>query len=317
MTRTTRMAVLGLCRTAINSTSAMIVFVSACQVRQAETRQRKTLPLLGHPQRYARAYDPDEATVLLDSEEGRPIAKMSLAVDQLRRDLHASARAKFVENDTPVSVLVELQSDRKWLEFLAVLDATFAAPAVAEKVRDVRGLFHQLADADGRCDRGALLALLELERRACENEFGSDLKSQHGMSSLIKLYFECFGDKACCFEDLKPYTVLEGSALLALNAYLEGHTHVSDTEPTLCRSINVHELRRHVLGAGELSAAQETECALAYLRAYTTALELCGALPETELQPSDDLILAAQTSVGLWSARRFLEVNFRASIKHE
>ncbi|KAH8113726.1 hypothetical protein DFH11DRAFT_316871 [Phellopilus nigrolimitatus] len=34
MMRTTRIAVLGLCRTAINSTSATIVFMSACQVRQ-------------------------------------------------------------------------------------------------------------------------------------------------------------------------------------------------------------------------------------------------------------------------------------------
>ncbi|KAH8104335.1 hypothetical protein DFH11DRAFT_1883463 [Phellopilus nigrolimitatus] len=40
---------------------------------------------------------------------------------------------------------------------------------------DVRGLFHQLAGAEGRRDRGALLALLEPEKRVRENEFGSDL----------------------------------------------------------------------------------------------------------------------------------------------
>ncbi|KAH8112516.1 hypothetical protein DFH11DRAFT_498777 [Phellopilus nigrolimitatus] len=107
-----------------------------------------------------------------------------------------------------------------------------------------------------------------------------------GLLCLIKLYFERFGDKACCFEDLKPYSVLEGSALLALNAYLEGHTHVSDTEPTLCRSINVRKLRRHVLGADELSAAQETEHTLAYLRAYTTALELGGTLLRSPVELS-------------------------------
>ncbi|KAH8116753.1 actin cytoskeleton organization protein [Phellopilus nigrolimitatus] len=245
----------------------------------------------------------DEAAALLDSEEGRAIAKTSLVVDELRRDL-VRARGDFTaEGDRARAKLVE-ENDRNWLEFLAVLDATFAAPADADKVRDVRGLFRQLADADGRRDRGALLALLELEKRARENGFGSDFESQDGLLGLIKLYFERFGDKACCFEDLKPYTVLEGSELLALNAYLDAHTHVSDTEPTLYRSINVHKLRRHVLGADELSVTQETERALAYLRAYTAALGLGGALPETELQPADDLVLlAAQTFVGLWGTQ--------------
>ncbi|KAH8109148.1 hypothetical protein DFH11DRAFT_1731256 [Phellopilus nigrolimitatus] len=100
---------------------------------------------------------------------------MSLAVDDLRRDLHArSALAKFVQKVIATG-------------FLAVLDATFAAPAVAEKVRDVRCLFHQLADADGRRDRGALLTLLEHEKRVCEKGFGSDFEPQDGLLSLIKL----------------------------------------------------------------------------------------------------------------------------------
>ncbi|KAH8115845.1 hypothetical protein DFH11DRAFT_1542665 [Phellopilus nigrolimitatus] len=112
MMRTTRIAVPGLCRTAINSTSATIVSMSACQARQAETTQRK---------------------------EDRAIAKTSLVVDELRRDLSvhgatlrpkasARARAKLVKENT----------------------------AVADKVWDVRNLFHQLASANGRRDRGAL-----------------------------------------------------------------------------------------------------------------------------------------------------------------
>ncbi|KAH8113725.1 hypothetical protein DFH11DRAFT_316784 [Phellopilus nigrolimitatus] len=136
--------------------------------------------------------------------------------------------------------------------------------------------------------------------RSTRAKTGSNLaKLQDGLLGLIKLYFERFGDKACCFEDFKPYTVLEGSELLALNAYLDGH-NVSDIEPTLCRSSNVQKLRLHVLDAGELSAVQETERALVYLRAYTAALVLGGALPETEQKLSDDLVLAAQTFVGLW-----------------
>ncbi|KAH8104367.1 hypothetical protein DFH11DRAFT_1733844 [Phellopilus nigrolimitatus] len=104
---------------------------------------------------------------------------MSLAVDDLRRDLHARGQFE-AEGEHAREVCPELK-------FLAVLDATFAAPAVAEKVRDVRGLFHQLADADGWRDRGALLALLEHEKRVCEKGFGSDFEPQDGLLSLIKL----------------------------------------------------------------------------------------------------------------------------------
>ncbi|KAH8104393.1 hypothetical protein DFH11DRAFT_1550937 [Phellopilus nigrolimitatus] len=224
----------------------------------------------------------DEAAALIDSKDGRAIAMTSLVVDELRRDDVHARRNFAAEGERARAKLVE--NDHNWLEFLAVLDGTFAAPAVVDKVRAVHGLLHRLAGADGRRDRGVLLTLLELEKRACENGFGSDFD---GLLGLIKLYSERFGDKAYCFEDLKPYTMLEGSKLLALNAYLDAHTHVSakgshitnqDTAPTLCCSINAHKLRRHVLGADELSAAQETEHALAYFRAYTAALELGGAL---------------------------------------
>ncbi|KAH8099675.1 N-acetyltransferase B complex non catalytic subunit-domain-containing protein [Phellopilus nigrolimitatus] len=168
-------------------------------------------------------------------------------------------------------------------------------------MQDVRGLLRQLRMRVD--DATMMLCLRSWSLRSTRAKTGSDLaKSQDGLLGLIKLYFERFGDKACCFEDFKPYTVLEGSELLALNAYLYGH-NVSDIEPTLCRSSNVQKLRLHVLDAGELSAAQETERALVYLRAYTAALGLGGALPETEQQLSDDLVLAAQTFVGLWGAR--------------
>ncbi|KAH8108583.1 hypothetical protein DFH11DRAFT_1548918 [Phellopilus nigrolimitatus] len=278
--------------------------VLACQVQQAETTQHKycgaarfsrspstskafgaarSLPVLDHPQRYTGAYDPDEAAALLDSDEGCAIAKTSLVVDELL----VRARGGFAA-----------EGERARARSLSRKSAGRARP------------IPPAADANGRRDRDALLVILELEKHARENGFGSCAdgsfifmfqniaKLQNGLLDLIKLYFERFDDKACCFEDFKPYTVLEGSELLALNAYLDGH-NISDTEPTLCRSTNVQKLRLHILGAGE----RETVRALVYLRAYTAALGLGGALPETEQQPADDLVLAAQTFVGLWGAQ--------------
>ncbi|KAH8100752.1 hypothetical protein DFH11DRAFT_1885877 [Phellopilus nigrolimitatus] len=197
-----------------------------------------------------------EVAALVDSEEERAITKTSLSswmncaatssVHGATLRPKARSRAKLVE-----------ENDRNWLEFLVVLDATFAAPAVADK----------LAGAEGRRDCGALLALLEPEKRLRENEFGPDLKSQYGMASLIKLEFETFSDKACRFKDLKSYTILEDAELSALDAYLNAHPHVSDNEPALCLSISAHRLWRPVLCAEGLSAAQETMRALAYLSA--------------------------------------------------
>ncbi|KAH8104402.1 hypothetical protein DFH11DRAFT_1749179, partial [Phellopilus nigrolimitatus] len=248
MTRTTRIAVLGLCRTAITSTSATALFrVQYCGAarfsRSPSTSKAfgaaRSLPVLGHPQCYTHAYDPDKAAALLDSEGRRAIAKTSLVVDDLLRDL-VRARGNFAaEGERAPAKLVE-ENDRNLLEFLAVLDTTFAAPAVADKVRDVRNLFHQRTNAFWRRDRGALLALLELEKRTAS-------VAKRGL------------------KDFKLYAVLEDAELSVLVAYLEAHTHVSDSEPTLCRPINVLKLRQHILGTEGLSAAQETERALAYL----------------------------------------------------
>jgi N-terminal acetyltransferase B complex non-catalytic subunit len=74
-------------------------------------------------------------------------------------------------------------SDRNWLEFLSVLDATFSCIAISqdgvspeanefvrmecsENIVRTRDLFTRLAEEDGKKDRSALLALLELEKRA-------------------------------------------------------------------------------------------------------------------------------------------------------
>ncbi|KAH8103633.1 hypothetical protein DFH11DRAFT_1734773 [Phellopilus nigrolimitatus] len=233
---TTRIAVLGLCRTAIKTTSATIIFMLFCSQHRGAARlssssstfkefgAARPLPLLSRPQRRAHAYDSDEAAVLLDSEEGHAIAKTSLVVDELRRGL-VRARGDFAaEGERTRAKLVE-KNARNCLEFLAVLDATFASPVDADKVREARGLIRQLQmRMDGAT---VMLCLRSWSLRSARAKTGSDLaKLQNGLLGLIKLYFERFGDKAFCFEDLKLYTVLEGYELLAHNAYLDGHTHI-------------------------------------------------------------------------------------------
>lgn len=40
------------------------------------------------------------------------------------------------------------------------------------------------------------------------------------LEDYLKLYFDKFGDKACCFEDLKPYIALDGEGLAEWTSYL-------------------------------------------------------------------------------------------------
>ena len=68
-------------------------------------------------------------------------------------------------------------SDRNWLEFLSILDGTFAVirdglgasesakTKCSEAISKTHGLFSRLAEQDGLKDRSGLLGLLELERR--------------------------------------------------------------------------------------------------------------------------------------------------------
>ncbi|KAH8106586.1 hypothetical protein DFH11DRAFT_1732745 [Phellopilus nigrolimitatus] len=116
--------------------------------------------------------------------------------------------------------------------------------------------------------------------------------------------------KVRCLEDFNPYTVLEDAELSAQRMFLYVFPRflntkprtlritIQDTEHALCRSIDVHKLLRHILGADELSAAQETKSASTYLRAYTAALGLDGALPEDDL-----VLLSAQMFVSLWGTQ--------------
>lgn len=70
--------------------------------------------------------------------------------------------------------------DRNWLEFLSVLDSTFAPLSLSpnetqneekldlctKNVSKTRNFLMEIAEQDGTRDRSAILALLELEKRA-------------------------------------------------------------------------------------------------------------------------------------------------------
>jgi hypothetical protein len=81
--------------------------------------------------------------------------------------------------------------------------------------------FAQIAEKDGVRDRSAPLALLELEKRALSHSLSSGTfndqisvysdgteSDPNALYTLLESYFENFGDKTCCYEDLLPYILL-------------------------------------------------------------------------------------------------------------
>ncbi|KAJ3537583.1 hypothetical protein NM688_g6661 [Phlebia brevispora] len=250
----------------------------------------------------------DEATKLLESEMGRAVCRTSLVCDELRREIW-TLKGSIKEEGQRAQDKVLKQGDRNWLEFLSVLDATFSDVASAKEVDDAakesckelinktQQFLAQVADRDGMRDRSGPLALLELEVRARKYGLSTDASALY---ALAQSYFSQFGNKACCYEDLLPYVRFEGADLAQWTAFLETHTQ-TDTVDDLQRTINALKLVRYNLTQDELTPEQETKRAALYMETYSKGLKLGVDLPDTELQPADDLVLlASQTYVSLW-----------------
>lgn len=66
--------------------------------------------------------------------------------------------------------------------------------------------------------------------------------------TLLMSYFEQFGDKACCYEDLQPYVVLDGDDLSSWTSFLESVPSSivcsSITFPLFARSIDTDDHQR-------------------------------------------------------------------------
>lgn len=88
-----------------------------------------------------------------------------------------------------------LYSDRNWLEFLSVLDATFPSVATPDatsssddsssRLQEVRELLDGIAAKDGLNDRSASLALLELEKRARTHGSSTGTLNSHTFQSVL------------------------------------------------------------------------------------------------------------------------------------
>ncbi|KAI0748133.1 N-acetyltransferase B complex non catalytic subunit-domain-containing protein [Daedaleopsis nitida] len=251
----------------------------------------------------------DEAYEMVESENGKLVCAGTLSCEELRREIWKLKGLTKEAGELAGNRILEAK-DRNWLEFLAVIDATFsdftaegadvdaAKVSCAEHVVRTRDLFGKVVEEDGVKDRSGHLALLELEKRSRQHGLATDPTV---LTSLLESYFQHFGGKACCYEDLQPYIQFEGEDLLRWTSILEKQTAATTSVPDLWRYINAQKLLRYNLTETQLSVEAETQRAIQCLDAYLDGLKLGKDLPSYELQPADDLvILAAQVLVNNW-----------------
>ncbi|THH26464.1 hypothetical protein EUX98_g7719 [Antrodiella citrinella] len=251
----------------------------------------------------------DEALSILDTEIGKAICDTSLTCDEMRRGIKKLKGLVKEEGELAQSRVVD-KKDRNWLEFLSVLDATFwdvastsepteeARESCKQHIMQTHNLFQQIADSDGLKDRSGMLALLELEHRARQHGFSSDASR---ILALSEKYFMHFGDKACCVEDLAPYIAFESDDLAKWTSFLETNKSFA-TASDVQRGLNVLKLIRWNLSTSELTSESESARAAEYVQTYLECLPYGKSLPDTALQPADDLaILAGHALVSAWS----------------
>ncbi|KAF8910991.1 actin cytoskeleton organization protein [Gymnopilus junonius] len=249
----------------------------------------------------------EEANKLIDSDIGKSICATNLSCNEIRRDI-CIQQGRIQEEAERAEQLIVEKKDRNWLEFLSVLDGAVPAAVSAgtankstdagANINRVQELFTKVAEEDASKDRSAALALLELEKRARTHGLSQD---RSRLLTLLKQYFEKFGDKACCFEDLKPFLELEESELAQLTSFLEAVPTSFTTVSELRRLINSYKILRYTLPLTDITEEKESARVAAYVRFYFEGLALGDGLPSSELQPADDLVLlAGNTYVSLW-----------------
>ncbi|GJN88621.1 hypothetical protein Rhopal_001587-T1 [Rhodotorula paludigena] len=172
------------------------------------------------------------------------------------------------------------------------------APLVA-----ARDLFRRLStdSPKAKVERGYLLALVELAKEGQARGWAQ----ADELLPLVEQYFERFGGKACCFDDLYPYLAVLGDEdasklRTSLSAAASGGV---TTISAATRVINAQKVLRYL--APEATADEEKATAEGSIQRYYEALPLGKDLPATELQPADDFaLLAGQAYVSAYQLSR-------------
>lgn len=193
---------------------------------------------------------------------------------------------------------------RNWAHFAGYLDAAEKMgkdPLVAAQKR-----INVLLSAKGASkDRSIRLAELEVIKKRLT--IGDQDVDAH-LYAKVLAYFDQFANKACCHEDLLPYLgVLSSASRASLADKLKGKVRPQPikNELDLRTNISIAKITRTVQPRNTLTEDGEASLSAELFKQYIDGLTIGATLPETEMQPADDLaLLGAQALLSAYNLSR-------------
>ncbi|RHZ56831.1 hypothetical protein Glove_396g53 [Diversispora epigaea] len=164
-----------------------------------------------------------------------------------------------------------------------------------DQVREFLHSLQEIAIKNSEIKRGPFLAELELEKRAKEEI--KEYKPKTEVNKLMVNYFEIFGSKACCFEDLQQY--LKGIPLDSAKKIIEefkSTINLSDDDKkskikNIQKNVNIYKFERFMGLFEELNENEMLSYVNNLINSYKDALQYGEELPDTEYQYGDDFII--------------------------
>ncbi|KAJ1038413.1 hypothetical protein NDA11_004240 [Ustilago hordei] len=178
---------------------------------------------------------------------------------------------------------------RNWAHFTAFLDA--AEKLGKEHITEAQKKINVLLSSKGAVkDRSVRLAELQVIRKRIA--LGEEVEAL--LLNKMVAYLDTFASKACCHEDLLPYLgLLSTTSRATLTEASKGKSKPLpvQSELDLRTNISIAKITRTIQPASTRTEASEAAIATSLLKQYHDGLSIASCLPETEMQPADELAL--------------------------
>ncbi|KAG0345202.1 N-alpha-acetyltransferase 25, NatB auxiliary subunit [Podila humilis] len=268
------------------------------KVQTIEELQLYLIILLGQKDRHA------DALMLLEGEIGvKTKAIENVELRHMRIELLIKTGRWKDARDAAVSILKNFNSD-DWRTILQYFDTIFLPVQdsdllASENLAEARAFTTELANNETKNPkRGPFLAQIELEKRVQEKTG----KGQDKIMGLLLEYFNIFGSKTCCFEDLSGYitNLSKEESLDFCKRLRSAYGEKSETVKEICIQINIARFEHYVGMHSRLSSQETTDLVNKLWKLYEEALPFGKDLEETERQYGDDYaIMAAHLLIDL------------------
>ncbi|CAO1619267.1 unnamed protein product [Parajaminaea phylloscopi] len=257
------------------------------------------------PNQQSRAEKYQSALQLLTTEPGSSIAKRSLALGQMKRQL-LKDMSSWAELQRDAGDLLE-GGDRNWMTIEKWIEAATGAaqrdPSAAPAA--VKWLEELSAKHGNRREYSLARLYLHQELR----RVGQAQTTSCAYVELLADYFTRFSQKTCCFEDLVPLMdelSQQEAKLLSqqehirrcdVTASLDEHIPQFASEDTVITSVNAVKIRTRLTAPDSTSEAAQLRVVQRLLSTFYAALQCSAKVPKTVPRPATDLVLLAVQQV--------------------